>query len=71
MKIVLSALFSLWLFVNMTYASTFQECDNNKDNKLSMDEVVSCGLGDIGSKFKTLDINKDGFLDKAELKANR
>ena len=56
---------------NLSIAKTFNECDADKDLKLSFDEVSSCGLEDIKSKFKELDLNKDGFLDKTELKANR
>lgn len=52
-------------------AATFAEADVNADGKLSLEETQKAGLTDLASNFKTLDLDKDGFLSKAELKANR
>ena len=38
---------------------------------LSLDETQKAGLTDMANNFKALDLDKDGFLSKAELKANR
>ena len=52
-------------------AATFAEADVNGDGKLSLEEAQKAGLRDLASNFKALDLDKDGFLSKAELKANR
>lgn len=69
LKIILFLL--IMCYNNLSVAKTFNECDIDKDLKLSFDEVSFCNLEDIKTKFKELDLNKDGFLDKSELKANR
>ena len=75
LKMKINSKIGLFLLIicynNLSIAKTFNECDVDKDLKLSFDEVSSCDLEDIKSKFKELDLNKDGFLDKTELKANR
>ncbi len=53
------------------YAATFSEADVNADAKLSLEEAEKAGLTDLATNFKKLDLDKDGFLSKAELKANR
>ena len=52
-------------------AATFSEADANSDGKLSLEEAQKAGLSDLAKNFKALDLDKDGFLSKAELKANR
>lgn len=52
-------------------AATFSEADANADGQLSLEEAQKANLSDLASNFKKLDSDKDGFLSKAELKANR
>ena len=61
---------ALWVSVS-AMAATFAEADVNGDGKLSLDETQKPGLTDMANNFKALDLDKDGFLSKAELKANR
>lgn len=69
---LVSALWVAALGVSVSaMAATFAEADVNGDGKLSLEEAQKAGLSDLASKFKALDLDKDGFLSKAELKANR
>jgi Ca2+-binding EF-hand superfamily protein len=61
---------ALWVSVS-AMAATLAEADVNGDGKLSLDETQKAGLTDMANNFKALDLDKDGFLSKAELKANR
>lgn len=53
------------------YAATFAEADSNGDGKLSLAEATAAKLQDVVDNFKKIDTDHDGFLSKAELKANR
>ena len=52
-------------------AATFAEADKNGDGKLSLEEAQAANLQDVVANFKKIDTDHDGFLSKAELKANR
>ena len=56
---------------SVAYAATFAEADSNSDGKLSLEEAQAANLQDVVSNFKKIDTDRDGFLSKAELKANR
>lgn len=56
---------------SVAYAATFAEADSNGDGKLSLEEAQASNLQDVVSNFKKIDTDRDGFLSKAELKANR
>ncbi len=56
---------------SVAYAATFAEADSNGDGKLSLEEAQAANLQDVVSNFKKIDTDRDGFLSKAELKANR
>ena len=55
----------------VAYAATFAEADKNGDGKLSLEEAQAANLQDVVANFKKIDTDHDGFLSKAELKANR
>ena len=56
---------------SVAYAASFAEADSNGDGKLSLDEAQAANLQDVANNFKKIDTDRDGFLSKAELKANR
>lgn len=56
---------------SVAYAATFAEADSNGDGKLSLEEAQAANLQDVANNFKKIDTDRDGFLSKAELKANR
>lgn len=70
-KLFKLALGSALLVSVSAMAATFAEADVNGDGKLSLEEAQKADLSDLVGKFKVLDLDKDGFLSKAELKANR
>ena len=45
--------------------ATFEALDRNRDGRLSIDEVR--GTIDIEARFDDFDINRDGFITRAEL----
>ena len=45
--------------------ATFDALDRNRDGRLSIDEVR--GTIDIEARFNDFDINRDGFITRAEL----
>ena len=59
------------VFGAVAYAATLAEADTNADGKLSLDEAKAAKLQDVADNFKKIDTDRDGFLSKAELKANR
>ena len=70
-KLFKLALGSALLVSVSAMAATFAEADVNGDGKLSLDETKKACWTDLANNFKALDLDKDGFLSKAELKANR
>ena len=65
---------AFWTLVTglaVSAVATFAEADKNGDGKLSLEEAQAANLQDVVANFKKIDTDHDGFLSKAELKANR
>lgn len=49
--------------------SKFKSSDKNKDGKLTKQEANDGGMSRVVSNFTTIDTDKDGFVNFAQLKA--